>query len=177
MKTLSSAARPAGEALLAHLDAAYNLARWLVRNDQDAEDIVQEAFIRASRTSESTPVRDMRAWMMAIVRNTAYTWIKRNRPAWETEISTDPASVRDPSTDENLEADAIRRADRRAVIEAMEELALEFREVIVLREFEDFSYREIAEAIGAPIGTVMSRLARARANLRRILAARMRKEV
>lgn len=142
------------------LNAAFNLARWLTGNEHDAEDVVQEACLRAFRALGSFhPGNDGRAWLLTIVRNTAWNSLRRNRrhePLAESdfiETSLDP------------EAELIRRADVESVRRALEELPPEYREVIVLREMESLSYRQIADVIGAPIGTVMSRLSRARAAL------------
>jgi RNA polymerase sigma-70 factor, ECF subfamily len=158
-----------------HMDAAYNLARWLVRDDHDAQDVVQEAYLRAIRFAGGFRGGDPRAWILAIVRNTAFTWLRRNR-------GSDPPAQFDEkehgaSTEEHgLEADAVRRADAATIRAALEELAEEFREVIVMRDIEGLSYKEIAGAIDVPIGTVMSRLARARGKLARSLKQRIAKE-
>ena len=168
--------------VLPHLDAAYNLARWLTRNDADAEDVVQEAFTRALRYFESLREADARAWLLAIVRNTAYTWLEKNRPAdvvaledtglmsAEGEIAGHAAPA-----DSNPEVVVLRSAQRLLLNQALEELPIAFREVLVMRELEDLSYKEIAHVAGVPIGTVMSRLARGREILRRNLEKRMRK--
>ncbi len=157
------------------MDAAYNLARWLVRDDHDAQDIVQEAYLRALRFAGGFRGGDSRAWILAIVRNTAFTWLKRNR-------GSDPPTefdekVHGGSTEETgLEADAVRKADAAMIRAALEELADEFREVIVMRDIEGLSYKEIADAADVPIGTVMSRLARARGKLARTLQERIKQE-
>ncbi len=164
-----------GRTFLPHLDAAYNLARWLVREDRDAQDIVQEAYLRAMRFAAGFRGGDARAWILAIVRNTAFTWLKRNRPS-DPPAEFDEAVHRDSIEETGLEADAVRKAERAMVRAALDELPDDFREVIVLREIEGLSYKEIAEVIEAPIGTVMSRLARARASLARLLEARLAKE-
>jgi RNA polymerase sigma-70 factor (ECF subfamily) len=161
---------------LPHMDAAYNLARWLVRNDHDAQDIVQEAYLRALRFAGRFRGGDPRAWLLAIVRNTAFTWLRRNRG------SNPPAefdeNVHMPEIEEaGLEADAIRRADGAMIRASLDELADEFREVIVMRDIEGLSYKEIAIVAELPIGTVMSRLARARAKLARSIIERNRKVV
>jgi RNA polymerase sigma-70 factor, ECF subfamily len=159
------------KAVLAHLDAAYNLARWLVRNDHDAEDLVQDALLRAFRHFRADGIEDFRAWLLAIVRNTCFTWLRRHR-AVEL-LPVDDASNDDvagstlvaPEPDPErlfLDAEARRHLDR-----LMERLPPEYREAIVLRELEECSYKEIAAIAGVPIGTVMSRLARARRLLRR----------
>lgn len=156
---------------LPHLGAAFNLARWLTRNDHDAEDVVQEAFVRALRYVESFRGDNARGWLLQIVRNTCFTWMKENRPV---EVTTfdDASDVIDdapaPATDEPHTM-ALLNAERAAVDEAIAALPMTFREVLVLRELEDCSYNEIARIADIPIGTVMSRLARARALLRKTL--------
>jgi RNA polymerase sigma-70 factor (ECF subfamily) len=160
---------------LPHMDAAYNLARWLVRNDQDAQDVVQEAYLRAFRFASGFRGGDPRAWLLVIVRNVAFTWLKRNR-------GSDPPSEFDEQVhggaieDNRLEADTIRKADGAMIRAALDELADEYREVIVMRDIEGLSYKEIADAAGLPIGTVMSRLARARGKLARSLQERIARE-
>ena len=151
---------------LPHLDAAYNLARWLLKSEADAQDVVQEAYLRALRFFGTFRGGDARAWLLTIVRNTAYTWISRNRGAasssdFDEDQHADPA----PAVDIEL----IRKADSAALRTAMENLPTEFREVVVLRDLEGLSYKEIAEVADLPIGTVMSRLARARSRLKSAL--------
>jgi len=154
---------------LPHLDAAYNLARWLVKNETDAQDVVQEAYLRALRFSQSFRGGNARAWLLAIVRNTAFTWMSRNRTG-------DPSAGFDEEqhADEAPPADFefIRKADSEALRAALDELPEEFREMVVLRDVEGFSYKEIAEVADVPIGTVMSRLARARRRLKTALLKR-----
>lgn len=159
--------------VLPHLDAAYNLARWLTRNDEDAQDVVQEAFARALRYFESLKDGDARAWLLAIVRNTGYTWLEKNRPAEVMPLEDSGVVAADP--DSNPEVVLLQRAQGKLVNLALEELPVAYREVLVLRELEDLAYKEIAGIVGAPIGTVMSRLARGRGMLRAILERRMRK--
>jgi len=157
-------------AVLPHLRAAYNLARWLCRSDHDAHDIVQEAFLRAFRFFDGFHGGDARAWLLAIVRNTTYTWLAQNRPqelgtTFDEELHSLPGygAEEDPDRpDDNPEAILARRDARRVVNDALDKLPLEFREVLVLRELEDLSYKEIARIAEIPIGTVMSRLARGR---------------
>jgi RNA polymerase sigma-70 factor (ECF subfamily) len=153
---------------LPHLDAAYNLARWMTRNDADAEDVVQEAFVRALRYIDGFHGTAGRPWILAIVRNTCLSWIEKNRPAevareYDEEID-DIAAER---TAVDPEEAALRAEHRRALHLALAELPLKLREVLVLRELEELSYKEIARIADIPIGTVMSRLARARALLQR----------
>lgn len=159
--------------VLPHLDAAYNLARWLTRNDQDAQDVVQEAFTRALRYFDSLKDGDARAWLLATVRNTGYTWLEKNRPSEVMPLEDSGVVGSDP--DSNPEVVLLQRAQGKLVNLALEELPVAYREVIVLRELEDLAYKEIAGIVGAPIGTVMSRLARGRGMLRAILERRMRK--
>jgi RNA polymerase sigma-70 factor (ECF subfamily) len=158
-----------------HMDAAYNLARWLVRDDHDAQDVVQEAYLRALRFAAGFRGGDPRAWILAIVRNAAFTWLKRNRRADPpTEFDEE---VHSGATEEGgLETDTVRKADDAMIRAALDDLADEFREVIVMRDIEGLSYKEIADAADVPIGTVMSRLARARGKLARSLQERIAKE-
>jgi RNA polymerase sigma-70 factor, ECF subfamily len=155
------------ETILPHLNAAYNYARWLTRNDAEAEDVVQDACVRAMRFFDSFRGDDARSWLMAIVRNTWYTRAARHAPVTELNPMAKPAHepVDDALDPEALllQQDAVER-----VRDGLHQLPVDFREVIVLREIEGLSYKEIAAVINAPIGTVMSRLARAR---ERLLAA------
>ena len=158
------------ETVVPHLDAAYNLARWLTRNDRDAEDVVQEAFLRALRHFRTFKGGDARPWLLAIVRNTCYTWLKHNRFPQEETIVDDN---KHPHTEDASDPEALllRETDRRLLRSALRRLPKEFLEVIVLREFEELSYKQIAEVIQIPCGTVMSRLARARRRLAKILSS------
>jgi len=151
--------------ILPHLGAAYNLARWLARNDQDAEDVVQEAYLRAFRFFEGFHGGDGRAWLLAIVRNVYYSVAGRS-PAPELTTIFDEEAHSAPRDEFDPERRALRRAESRQLQAAIEELPRESREVLVLRELQDLSYKEIAEIIEIPIGTVMSRLARARSALK-----------
>jgi RNA polymerase sigma-70 factor (ECF subfamily) len=157
--------------ILPHLDAAYNLARWLVRNPDDAQDIVQEAYLRAFKFFGGYQGGDARAWVLKIVRNSSYSFLEKNRPAdlaeeFEEKIHTSDAEHPD------AEAMLLRSADSRMLHEALNELPANFREVLVLRELEGMPYKEIAEVMDVPIGTVMSGLVRGRAQLReRLLRA------
>jgi RNA polymerase sigma factor (sigma-70 family) len=162
------------EVVLPHLGAAYNLARWLTRNDTDAEDVVQEAYLRAFRFFGSFHGGDGRPWLLAIVRNTCYTWMQHNRSP-ELAIPLDD-DLQIESKDLNPEALLLQSADTQMVKQALQELPVEFREVLVLRELEGLSYKQIADVSDIPIGTVMSRLARARKRLQQILASREKKE-
>jgi len=151
------------ENVLPHLNAAYNLARWLTRNDQDAEDVVQEASLRAFKYWKGFSGGDCRSWLLAIVRNTFYSWVRQR--------SAQPELTDDGEIDDiddgiaNPESALLQNADREMLKAALEDLPVEFREAIVLREMEGLSYKEIADIGGVPIGTVMSRLARARKRL------------
>ncbi len=158
---------------LPHLDAAYSLARWLTRNDADAADVVQEAFLRAFRYFDSYRDGDAKSWLLKIVRRTSYSWLERNRPAelvaLETVDETEGAAAAEPAQAGRADAEALlmSRSDLRRLDRLIEALPAPLREVIVLRELHELGYREIAEVTGVPIGTVMSRLHRARAALRR----------
>ena len=156
------------QAVLPHLDAAYNLARWLTRNNQDAEDVTQEACLRAFKYWKGFSGRDSRSWLLAIVRNTFYSWLRQrsDQPVLtdDGEMEGTAGSTPDP------EMSLIRNVDRNTLRAALEDLDVEFREAIVLRELEGLSYKEIADIAGVPIGTVMSRLARARKRLQIYLA-------
>jgi RNA polymerase sigma-70 factor (ECF subfamily) len=159
--------------LLPHMRAAYNLARWLARSDQDAEDVVQEAYLRAVRFFGGFRGGDAKAWLLTIVRNASYSAWQRRREAGATvPIDEDTPEVEDDALGpEDL---LLQKASRQEVKDALHALPVEFREVVVLRELEGLSYKEMAEVIQLPIGTVMSRLARARARLRRGLQERFR---
>lgn len=148
--------------ILRHLDAAYNLARWLTRNDADAEDVVQEATMRAFKFFGGYRGGDGRAWLLTIVRNTCYTWLQQNRAH---EPLTDFDEEIHGSESVNPETIMLGSADRQMLKQALEELPLEFREAVILRELEGLSYKEIASIANVPVGTVMSRLARARKRL------------
>src|SRR5437762_14259024 len=162
------------DAILPHLDAAHNLARWLLRNEQDAQDVVQEAYLRAFKSFAGFHGGNGRVWLLTIVRNTSYTLLKKNRAVdfttpFDEEIhvigheSASPATILEHSEDAEL------------IKEAMDELPAEFREILVLRHQEGLSYKAIANIARIPLGTVMSRLARARDKLKEYLAVRMSK--
>ena len=161
------------EIVLPHLDAAYNLARWLTRNEADAADVVQEAFVRAITYFDGFRGENARAWLLMIVRNTCYRWIERNRSAVvvplmgkvEAEVeaaASDGAGARVPDPESLVS----QQRDSALLDALIAELPPLFREVLVLRELEELSYKEIGEILSVPIGTVMSRLARARALLK-----------
>jgi len=150
-----------------HLDEALTLARWLTGNSTDAEDVAQEACLRAFKSLERAQVDHPRAWLLTITRNTAFTWLARNRSKG-TLLSADPESEEEASSlegPETPEEAVIAAADATTMEKAIEDLPQAFRETIIMREIAGLSYREIAEVTGAPIGTVMSRLARARSLL------------
>jgi RNA polymerase sigma factor (sigma-70 family) len=157
------------EKMLSHLDEAYNLARWLARDRHDAEDIVQEACLRALRGFANFRGEDGRAWLLTIVRNTCYTWLKRRR---NQEVSMDADADIEGVECETADPPSIlsRAIETEQLRTAIEELPLEFREAIVLKDIQGLSYREIAQIAGVPIGTVMSRLSRGRRRLMERLA-------
>jgi len=151
-----------------HLDAAYNLARWLTRNEHDAEDIVQDAFLRAFKFFEGFRGGNSRSWLLSIVRNAAYTWLAKNRKHEVGTISDEEIeNIQDGAL--NPEGFLLKNTDHQEVMNAIGELPVEFREAIILRELEDMSYKEIADVMDVPLGTVMSRLARARRQLQEAL--------
>jgi RNA polymerase sigma-70 factor (ECF subfamily) len=166
--------------VLPHLDAAFNLARWLTRSDADAQDVVQEAMIKAFRFFDGLRDDNARAWLLAIVRNSAYTWIARNRPA-EIVALDDAANVSTADevaghaapAESNPEVIVLQSAQRKLINQALEDLPVAYREVLVMREIEDLPYKDIAQVAGIPIGTVMSRLSRGRALMRVALEHRM----
>jgi RNA polymerase sigma-70 factor (ECF subfamily) len=154
---------------LPHLDAAYNLARWMTRDPSDAADVVQEAMLRALRFFGSFRGGSGKSWLLAIVRNTAIDWMRSNRPM---QLSLAPGDDGDPfenipAEGDDPEAALIRVGDRQQLDRLIAALPAEFRECLVLREMEELSYKEIAAVTGVPIGTVMSRLSRARLLLQR----------
>jgi RNA polymerase sigma factor (sigma-70 family) len=159
------------QTILPHMDAAYNLARWLMRNEHDAEDMVQEAYLRAFKFFEGFRGVDGRGWLLTIVRNTCYTWLEQNRAhelktVFNEEIHSLDSDISNPATL------ALQSADHHILRKALNELPVEFREIVVLRDLEGFSYKEIAEIANIPTGTVMSRLARARERLKQVLCNR-----
>ncbi len=159
---------------LPHLGAAYNLARWLTHNDHDAQDVVQDAFVRALRYIGSLRGDDARSWLLQVVRNTCFSWLEKNRPAellrFDERDDNDDAihDIAAPAADEP-QAVAARQAERAQINQAIAALPIAYREVLVLRELEDLSYSDIARIADIPIGTVMSRLARARGLMRQAL--------
>jgi RNA polymerase sigma-70 factor (ECF subfamily) len=153
--------------VMPHLDAAYNLARWLTRDTHDAEDVVQDACVRAIKYVASVDRDGARAWFLTVVRNAFYDWLRRNRPSEI--VAGDDESIDNAvdTTSPNPEQTAIQLAEARLLSDAVAALPLQYREVLILREFEDLSYKEIARVANIPVGTVMSRLARARGLLQR----------
>jgi len=156
--------------VLPHLDAAFNLARWLTRSDVDAQDMVQEAYLRALRFFSGFHGDDARTWLLRIVRNTCYTWLKQNRANELTAVFNEEVHTSATQEDPNPESLMLGNAERAMLLEGLEQLPVEWRETLILRELEGLPYREIATVTDVPIGTVMSRLARARARLQQILS-------
>lgn len=161
-------------AALPHLDSAYNLARWLLRNEHDAQDVVQDAYLRAFRFFDGFRGEDARPWLMRIVRNACYSWMSaQGREPMQVELDEerdrDVADAELSSTDDNPEILLMKKLERGRVDAAIEQLPPVFREAFILREQEEMSYEEIAQITGIPMGTVMSRLSRARRLLRAAL--------
>jgi len=165
--------------VLPHLDAAYGLARWLARTEHDAEDVLQEAMLRAYRYYDIGGRDNVRAWLLTIVRNTFYTWAEQ-RQRHKSDVEYDEAGAGlemiEAGADETLhganpEQLLLRAADQKLVEAALLKLPAEYREILVLRELEELSYKEIAAIVGVPLGTVMSRLSRARLQLRQQIEA------
>ena len=161
------------QVVLPHLDSAYNLARWLTGNEHDAEDVVQDAYLRAVKFFDGFRGGDARPWLITIVRRTCYDWLQRNRShkslaVFDEELHSDQGDSLDPAQFVQ------RQEDREMIRQALNELPVEFREMLVLRELEELSYKEIAAITNLPQGTVMSRLARARERLREYLVKQMR---
>jgi RNA polymerase sigma-70 factor (ECF subfamily) len=157
------------QAVVPHLGAAYNLARWLTGNDHDAEDVVQESYLRALKFFAGFRGGNSRPWLLTIVRNTCYTWLRRNRmDDVTTELDEELHGV--DKTASNPEAVLLAAARSDMVKRALDELPVALREIVILRELEGMSYQEIAEVASVPIGTVMSRLSRARSRLQKLLA-------
>src|SRR4029077_4606206 len=161
------------ETILPHLKSAHNLARWLTRNEDDAQDVVQEAYLRAFRFFDGFKGGDGKAWLLAVVRNTCLTWRRRERgnvtavPFDETAHGSDRAA--------NAEAGLVEESKLGTLRNCIESLPREYREVIIMRELEELSYRDIAVSASVPIGTVMSRLARARKRLEECVTSRMKR--
>ena len=162
------------QAMLPHLDAAHNLARWLLRNEQDAQDVVQEAYLRAFKSFGGFHGSNGRAWLLTIVRNTSYTLLKKNQAA---DFTTFDEEIHVAGDESASPATALEHSeDAELIREAMDAMPAEFREILALRHQEGLSYKEIAEIAQIPPGTVMSRLARARGKLKEYLGVRIGKE-
>ena len=163
------------EEIIPHLDAAYNLAWWLARNEHDAQDIVQDSFARAYSYFSSFSGKDGKKWLLAIVRNTFYTWHHKKQVRKSIEVSEE--QIDDQIVYERTPEKELETKDKQEVVRiALNSLPLEFREVIILREMESLSYKEIAAMTRIPIGTVMSRLARGRDMLRAHLSLQLNEE-
>jgi len=163
--------------MLPHLDAAYNLARWLMRNGEDAEDAVQDAFLRAHQAFASYQGGGEKAWLLTIVRNVCLTRLKRRLHPGKVvmlddamgEVETASAAILPASLSSRPDTELMAKIERARVQTALKKLPQNFREIVVLREFEELSYQEISDVVGVPVGTVMSRLSRARAQLKELL--------
>ena len=161
-------ARRFEQTIMPHLDAAYNLARWLTRNEHDAQDVVQEAFLRAYKFFEGFHGTNSRSWLLSIVRNSSYNWLQKNRKS-DLAVLFDEELHGTEDGDFDPQSLSLREGDQQKVREAIEELPVEYRELTILRELEGLSYKELADVTRVPIGTVMSRLARGR----KLLSARL----
>jgi RNA polymerase sigma-70 factor (ECF subfamily) len=160
------------QVVLPHLGAAYNLARWITGNDYDAEDVVQESYLRALKFFGGFRGENSRPWLLTIVRNTCFTWLRQNRFS-ELSVELDEEIHTGETESGNPESILLAAAQNEMVRKAIEKLPPEFREVIILREMENLSYKEIADIASIPVGTVMSRLARARSRLQELLSGLM----
>jgi RNA polymerase sigma-70 factor (ECF subfamily) len=162
------------QTVIPHLNAAYNLSRWLTRNSEDADDLVQESYLKAFRSFETFKGNDAaeaRAWLLTVVRNTCFTWLRKRGSRADMEF--DEAAH---STEQMPDAESVllNRAALGSLKQCIENLPLEFRETIVMREIEELSYKEISEIVRVPVGTVMSRLARGRKRLQECMAGAIR---
>jgi RNA polymerase sigma factor (sigma-70 family) len=160
------------QTVMPHLNAAYNLARWLTGAGPDAEDLAQEAYLRAFRSFETFQGQDSRAWLLAIVRNTCFSFLKKRGGQSHVEFDEEMHRIEDESPD--AESVLLNQAAIESLNGCLEALPLEFREAIVLRELEELSYKEISDIARVPVGTVMSRLARARKRLLQCLEGALR---
>jgi RNA polymerase sigma-70 factor, ECF subfamily len=162
------------QCMMPHMAAAYNLARWLAGNEPDAQDVVQEAFLRGFKFFGGFRGGDSRAWLLRIVRNSFYDWLRKQRRT-KLETPFDEQVHEAAAVSPGPDAALLAKADKEMVNQAIEALPVEYREVLVLRELEGLAYKEIADIAALPIGTVMSRLARAREQLRQALLERLQK--
>ena len=160
------------QTIVPHLDAAWNLARWLTRDPHDAEDLVQEAYLRAFRFFDSFHGGDGKAWLLAVVRNTCMTWLGKKSGGVSVTVGFEEQRHGAPANQDNAEDALIRNAKINSLRHCVEALPPEYREIIVMRELEDLPYREIARVAGVPVGTVMSRLSRARTRLLNCMEAK-----
>jgi RNA polymerase sigma factor (sigma-70 family) len=156
------------QSIVPHLNAAFNLARWLTRNSHDAEDLVQESYLRAFRSFETFQGQDGKAWLLTVVRNTCFTWLKKKGVRSAVEFDEQMHSSADDTP--NAESVLLNQSALGSLNDCLEALPVEFRETIILRELEELSYKEIADIVRVPVGTVMSRLARGRKRLQQCLA-------
>lgn len=154
-----------------HLNAAYNLARWLTRNEHDAEDLVQESYLKAFRSFETLSAQDGKAWLLAVVRNTCFTWLKKSGRQPAVQFDEEMHSAEESP---DAESTLLQAAALSSLNDCLEALPVEFREAIVLRELEELPYKDISEIARVPIGTVMSRLARGRKRLQDCLKGALR---
>jgi RNA polymerase sigma-70 factor (ECF subfamily) len=161
------------QSIMPHANAAYNLARWLTRNEHDAEDIVQEAYLRAFRFFDSFHGGDGKAWLLMVVRNTCLTWRRREQSMLKVPFDEVIHSSGDVAA--TRETRLVERSQLGNVRDCLESLPLDFREVLVMRELEEMPYREIAAVTSLPLGTVMSRLSRARRRLQECVTERMKR--
>jgi RNA polymerase sigma-70 factor, ECF subfamily len=162
------------ELFLPQLDAAYNLARILVKRDQDAQDVVQDAYIRALKGFKRFRGGNPRAWILTIVRNTAYSWLKKQHPGSADIVPFNEAIHHTPV--EESTSEGLYEERGRLLNEALNKLSVEHREILLLRDIEGWSYKQLASALSVPIGTIMSRLSRARQCLREEIAKVQHKE-
>ena len=170
--------------MLPHLPAAYNLALWIMRNPQDAEDVVQSSYLKAFKAFKSFSDDNAHAWILKIVRNTCMTLLKRNKNNKVVRLDASPLVLEDVVFEQYLldgagqpEINAIVQCEQASVQKALSRLPVKYREVIILREFEDMQYQQIADVIGVPIGTVMSRLSRARKHFAQLMTQNKHKRV
>jgi RNA polymerase sigma-70 factor (ECF subfamily) len=159
--------------IVPHLNAAYNLARWMTRNDNDAEDVVQEAYMRAFRFFDGFKGGDGKAWLLAVVRNTCRTWVRQQKGNVP-KVVFDEQMHGNQRGSASVEADLVEQSKLGSLHECLDLLPIDYRGVLVMRELEEMSYKEIAEAASVPLGTVMSRLSRARKLLEQCLTARLK---